>query len=124
MSKTLARQGNNSVTYSIVVGGAGDTALSTADWAALPASRIKDVLSRTFTTTSGPAGEEAAAVEMVAYLASEGFNVESLVWENPIIPFLRATSLGGDVWGITIVLGSGVGDKLLVKLSLSYSASE
>ncbi len=124
MPKLLARQGNNSVTYSIVVVDGADTALSTDDWAALPASRLKDVLSRTFTTTSGPAGEEAAAVEMVAHLASEGFDVASLVWENPIIPFLRATSLGGDVWGITIVLGSSVGDKLLVKLSLSYSASE
>lgn len=124
MPKLLKRSGNNSLTYSVVIAGPSDTALSAVDWALLPTSRIKTVLSKVYTTSTGPVGEEAAAALALDYLASEGLTASILVWENPLVAFFRMTSLGGSDWGFTLPLPGGGGDKCVVNISLPYSASE
>ena len=86
MAHVLKQYGNNSVTYSFVITGSGDF-ISQPDWEALPPSRIKTLLLRTYV---GPTLDPYE--QMNDALAEEGFHV---VLTSPALLGNPTVSLAG-----------------------------
>ena len=124
MAHVLKQHGDNSVTYSFVTTGSGDF-LSQADWEALPPSRIKTLMLRTYV---GPTPDPYE--QMNDALAAAGFQAVITTVSplgNPTVGLSSGTGpliIGYE--GISGIPGYDwpIGTRGTLRISLAYSASE
>lgn len=123
IAKTPKQRGENSATYYAVTSTPSVIdSIGAEEWDALPASRLKDVCGRIYTA----ANIDDANAQMGEYLASEGFSaVVQGIGGNAIPTELALNTVGLNQYRLFIPYESlGAGIPVIVRISLSYSASE
>ena len=125
MSHVLKQYGNNSVTYSFVTTGSGDF-ISQPDWEALPPSRIKTLLLRTYV---GPTPDPYEQLNDA--LAAAGFQVvltSPALLGNPIVSLALGTGpliIGYEGPGPTLPAYEWpVGTRGTLRISVAHSIVE
>lgn len=124
MAIELRQFGAQSATFLVTDGGA---TLRAAQWAELPAGKLKTLFSRVYTTGSG----ESLAVDNNAFAAAcadAGFSVSSFRPAtndtNGVVVALNDSEEDGAIGEVEVVAAAGELGGNVIRLVTSYSASE